>query len=70
MDWFLYDNGLRHERFKHSESSRSHSSVSKMFKDWSVQELTKTDFVRCFCSLFTCYIQKQPRKGAQEDRLS
>ena len=34
VDWFLHDNGLRHERFKHSESSQSHSSVPRMFKDW------------------------------------
>ena len=55
MDWFLYDNGPRHERVKDSSCASSHLSnlpkltnficISSLIIDSETLRIFKTDFV-------------------------
>ena len=55
MDWFLYDNGLRHERVKLSLQlvmSKIHRKyVSALFEKWGPREIDETFFVFNLTSL-------------------
>ena len=43
MDWFLYDNGLRHERVKYSQKPQSFTKIAETYKRSSFpKQLLKT----------------------------
>ena len=53
MDWFLYDNGLRHERVKHSSQQEFLELICLTTEGWKV-ELTMEPPI---CFLESCNVQ-------------